>query len=85
MAYTFIVEILQKECIIVITEVKYKRLLLSYLIKFRLSILSIYRMFLKTPKNLDFSESFLHHLPLLRLYQSNILKNDDVYLRTRIF
>lgn len=85
MAYTFIVEILQKACIIVITEVKYKRLLLPHLIKFRWFILSIYRTFLKTPKNLDFSESFLHHFPLLRLYQSNILKNDDVYLRTRIF
>lgn len=45
MAYNFIVEILQKACIIVITEVKYKRLLLSYLIKFRLSIRSIYRTF----------------------------------------
>ena len=45
MAYNFIVEILQKACIIVITEVKYKRLLLSYLIKFRLSILPIYRTF----------------------------------------
>lgn len=85
MAYNFIVEILQKACIIVITEVKYKRLLLSYLIKFRLSILSIYRTFLKTPKNLDFSESFLHYFPVLRLYQSNLLKNDDVYLRIRIF
>ncbi len=58
MAYNFIVEILQKACIIVITEVKYKRLLLSYLIKFRLSILSIYRTFLETPKNLDFSETY---------------------------
>lgn len=58
MAYNFIVEILQKACIIVITEVKYKRLLLSYLIKFRLSILSIYRTFLEIPKNLDFSETY---------------------------
>ena len=58
MAYNFIVEILQKACIIVITEVKYKRLLLSYLIKFRLSILSIYRTFSETPKNLDFSETY---------------------------